>query len=217
MATFNDQLKNNRLKTLSLDVLDQASGIGQRWDTYGVSVADITTPNFWDVSQRPLQTNDVIAVTLHDSTYDRARLGSFRALAGYARRIEGDRYASRLLKLNWGDDFCTFDIENISQYAGTTQVFPLGYHATLQPVMFYVFVDSESIKGGSVVLKAGSTTITTVALTAGDSFGKMYSYDASAKAPASTYSISFTGAAGETSTGNIHVVMVSNYQLPAEE
>jgi hypothetical protein len=171
--------------------------------------------NFWDVSQRPLQTNDVIAVTLYDSTYAGARLGSFRALAGYARRIEGDRYASQLIKLNWGDDFCTFDIENISQYAGKTATFSLGYHAVLQPVMFYVFVDAEKIGGGSVVLKSGSTTLTTIALTAGDSFGKMYSYDSSAKDPASGYTLSFTGAAGETSRGNIHVVMVSNYQLPA--
>jgi hypothetical protein len=216
MATFNDQLQNNRLKTLSLDVLDQASGIRQKWDTYGLTVADITSPNFWDVSQRPLQTNDVIAVTLHDSTYAGARLGSFRALAGYARRIGGDRYASQLLKLNWGDDFCTFDVGDISQYAGKTATFPLGYHAVLQPVMFYVFVDGESIKGGSVVLKSGSTTLTTIALTAGDSFGKMYSYDASAKAPASAYTVSFTGAAGETSCGNIHAVLVGNYQLPAE-
>jgi type V secretory pathway adhesin AidA len=67
------------------------------------------------------------------------------------------------------------------------------------------------------VLKSGGTTITTITLTADDSFGKMYSYDMSSKSPASTYSISFTGAAGETSTGNIHVVMVSNYQLPPAE
>jgi hypothetical protein len=45
----------------------------------------------------------------------------------------------------------------------------------------------------------------------------MYSYDASAKAPASGYTLSFTGAAGETSHGNIHTVMVSNYQLPPAE
>jgi hypothetical protein len=53
MGTFNDQLKNNRLKTLSLDVLNQSSGIGQKWDTYGVAVSDIFGPNFWDVSQWP--------------------------------------------------------------------------------------------------------------------------------------------------------------------
>ncbi|MDR2628501.1 MAG: hypothetical protein LBC30_00675 [Puniceicoccales bacterium] len=39
MATFNDQLKSNRLKTLSLDILDQVSGISQRWDTYGVTLS----------------------------------------------------------------------------------------------------------------------------------------------------------------------------------
>jgi hypothetical protein len=147
MATFNDQLKNNRLKNLSLDVHDQASGISQKWDTYGLTVADIISPNFWDASQRPLQTNDVIAVTLHDSTYDGARPGSFRALAGYAKRIDGDNYASQLIKLNWGDDFCTFDIEDISQYAGKTVTFSLGYHAVLQPVMFYVFVDGKKHQG----------------------------------------------------------------------
>jgi hypothetical protein len=178
--------------------------------------SDIFGPNFWDVSQRPLQTNDVIAVTLHDSTYDGGRMGSFRALAGYAKRLEGDHYASQLIKLNWGDDFCSFDIEDISQYGGKTVTFPLGYHGTLQPVMFYVFVDGESIKGGSVVLKSGSTTLTTVTLASGDSHGKMYSYDASGGDPASTYTITFTGAAGETSRGNIHAVMVGNYQLPAE-
>jgi hypothetical protein len=216
MGTFNDQLKNNRLKTLSLDVLNQASGIGQKWDTYGVSVSDIFGPNFWDVSQRPLQTNDVIAVTLHDSTYDGGRMGSFRALAGYAKRLEGDHYASQLIKLGWGGDFCTFDIEDISSYDGKTVTFPMRYHGTLRPVMFYVFVDGESIKGGSVVLKVGSTTLTTVTLASGDSYGKMYSYDASSGDPASTYTITFTGIAGETSRGNIHVVMVGNYQLPAE-
>jgi hypothetical protein len=216
MATFNDQLKSNRLKTLSLDILDQASGIGQKWDTSGVTLSEITAPNFWDVIQRPLQTNDVITVTLHDGTYDGARLGNFRLLAGYARRIEGDTYASQLIKLDWGDDFCSLDIGDISQYAGKTVTFPFGYHATLQPKMFYVFVDGKSIKGGSVVLKVGSTTLTTVTLTAGDSYGKMYTYDASAKAPASAYTITFTGAAGETSRGGIHIAMVGNYQLPAE-
>jgi hypothetical protein len=39
---------------------------------------------------------------------------------------------------------------------------------------------------------------------------------ASSKDPASSYILSFTGVAGETSTDNIHTVMVSNYQLPAE-
>jgi hypothetical protein len=216
MATFNDQLKSNRLKTLSLDVLNQASGISQRWDTYGVTLSEITSPNFWDVSQRPLQTNDVVAVTLHDSAYDGARLGTFRLLAGYARRMEGDSYASQLLKLDWGDDFCALDIENISQYAGVAQTFPFGYHATVQPKMFYVFVDGEKIKGGSVVLKAGSTTLATVTLTAGDSYGKMYSANVSSADPASTLSISFTGIGGETSSGNIHTVMVGNYQLSVE-
>jgi hypothetical protein len=157
------------------------------------------------------------AMTLHDGTYDGGRMGSFRALAGYARRLEGDKYASQLIKLNWGDDFGTFDIEDISQYGGKSVTFNLGYHGTLQPVMFYVFVDGETIRGGSIVLKAGSATLTTVTLTAGDSYGKMYSWDASSKAPASTYTITFTGIAGETSRGNIHTLMVGNYQLPAEE
>jgi hypothetical protein len=66
------------------------------------------------------------------------------------------------------------------------------------------------------VLKAASTTITTVTLTANDSYGKMYSYDASSKDPASSYTLSFTGVAGEPSTGNIHTVMISNCQLPAK-
>jgi hypothetical protein len=83
--------------------------------------------------------------------------------------------------------------------------------------MFYVFVDGEKIGGGSVVLKSGSTTLATVTLVAGDSYGKMYTADVSSGTPASIYSLSFTGVAGETSRGNIHAVMVGNYQLPAEE
>jgi hypothetical protein len=216
MGTFHEQLSNKRLKTLSLDVCGEASGVSQKWDTYGVTVSDVTAANFWDVSERPLASNDVIDVTLHDSVYDGARLGSFRALAGYARLLGGGRYASQLIKLGWGEEFCALDIKDISQYGGKTATFPFGYHAVLQPLMFYVFVDAERILGGSVVLKAGSTTITTVTLTAGDSWGTMYSYDASAKSPASAYTVTFTGAAGETSQGNIHGVMVSSYQLPAE-
>jgi hypothetical protein len=215
METFNEQLKNNRLKTLSRDILNQPSGIGQRWDTYGISEATMLSANFWDVAKRPLQTNNVIEVTLHGEDDDSAQLGSFRALAGYAKVIGGDKYASQLIKLGWGDDFCTLDIANLRQYAGVTQTFPFGFHATVQPSMFYVFVDAEKVGGGSVVLKDGTTTLTTVTLLANDGYGKMYSYDASGATPASTFSLSFTGAAGELSTGNIHAVMVGNYQLPA--
>lgn len=214
---FTEQLKRSRIKTLAQDVLNQPGTTGQQWDTYGETVSTITAPNYWDVSKKTIQNSNIINVRMHDASNDSALMGTFRVVVGYAKVMGGDTYASQLLKLDWGDDFCTLDIENISQYAGVTETFPLGYHTTLQPKMFYVFVDGENIKGGSVVLKAGSTTITTITLTAGDSFGKMYSYNASAKAPASTYSISFTGAAGEISHGNIHVVMVGNYQLPAEE
>jgi hypothetical protein len=202
---------------LSQDVLNQPGTTGQQWDTYGETVSTITAPNYWDVSQKTIQNSNIINVRMHDASNDSALMGTFRVVVGYAKVLGGDRYASQLIKLNWGDDFCALDIENISQYAAKTQTFPFGYHATLQPVMFYVFVDGESIKGGSVVLKSGSTTITTVTLAAGDSYGKMYSYDASAKAPASAYTITFTGIAGETSRGNIHAVMVGNYQLPAGE
>ncbi|MDR1232902.1 MAG: hypothetical protein LBJ75_01400 [Puniceicoccales bacterium] len=77
-------------------------------------------------------------------------------------------------------------------------------------------MDGEKIKGESIILKAGATTLATVTLTAGDSYGKMYSADVSSADPASTLSISFTGIGGETSSGNIHTVMVGNYQLPVE-
>jgi hypothetical protein len=217
MATFNDQLKNNRLKISSLDVLNHASGIGQQWDTYGVAISDIIAPNFWDGSRRPRETNDVVAVTLHDSTDDGGRMGSFRALTGSARRLEDDHSASQLIKLGCGDDFCTFDIEDIGQYGEKIVTFPLRYHGTLRPVMFYVFIDGERIKGGRIVLKSGSTTLATVTLGAGDSYGKMYSYDASSNGPASTDTITFTGIAREISRGNIPAVMVRNYELPASE
>jgi hypothetical protein len=52
-------------------------------------------------------------------------MGSFDALAGYAKVIGSDKYASRLIKLGWGDYLCTLDIANIRQYAGVTQMFHL--------------------------------------------------------------------------------------------
>jgi hypothetical protein len=52
-------------------------------------------------------------------------MGSLRALAEYAKMIRGDKYASQLIKLGWGDYLCTLDIANIRQYAGVTQMFHL--------------------------------------------------------------------------------------------
>jgi hypothetical protein len=57
--------------------------------------------NFWNVRKKPLQANDVIKVTIHGEDDDSAQMGSFRALAGYAKVIGGDKYASQLIKLGW--------------------------------------------------------------------------------------------------------------------
>jgi hypothetical protein len=49
----------------------------------------------------------------------------------------------------------------------------------VQSSTFYVFVDAEKVGDCSVVIKAGTTTLTMVALLANDGCGKIYSYDAS--------------------------------------
>jgi hypothetical protein len=155
MDVFNGQLKNNRLKTLSRDILNQPSGIGHRWDSYGISEANMLSENFWYVRKRPLQTNDVIKVTIHGEDDDSAEMRSLRALAGYAKVIGGDKYASQLIKLGWDDYLCTLDIANIRQYTGVTQIFRFAFHTIGQSSTFYVFVDAEKLGDGSVVLKAG--------------------------------------------------------------
>jgi hypothetical protein len=179
MDEFNRQLKNKRLKTLSPDILNQPSGIGQRWNSYGISEAIMLSANFWDVSKRALPTNNVIKVTMHGEDDDSAQMGSFRTLAGYATVILGDKYASQLIKLRWGDYLCILDIANIRQYAEVTQIFPFAFHTTVQSSMSYVFVDAEKVGDGNMVLKAETTTLTMVALLANDDYGKIYSYDAS--------------------------------------
>jgi hypothetical protein len=103
------------------------------------------------------------------------------------------------------------------QYPWTAQTFPFGFYSIIRSSIFDIFVNADKIDGDSIVLTIETTILTTVTGLANDGLDNMSSYNVSAAIPASTFSIWCTGAAGELSTGTIHVLMVGIYQLLASD
>lgn len=203
MATFKDQLDNFRIKTLSQDLLQQPTSVGQYWDTMGLEVSEIAGANFWDLTMRPLQTNDVIMARIHGASDDSAILGEMRFLSAYCKLINPRKYASHLLPLYNGDSYAVADIADVnSMTASTSKTVALLSSSSVSDV--YVYFDGKSTNGISVTI--GGTT-KSFANTA--SYGEVLHFDSLSISGAS-FTVTIVATSGDSSLANLHIVAVAS-------
>ena len=204
MATFKDQLDNYRIKTLSQDLLQQPTSVGQYWDTMGLAISDIVTANFWDLTMRPLQTNDVICARIHDASDDSAILGEMRFLSAYCHLIDPKHYVSQLLAVKSGEGYVAADIADVNNMTtATSTTIKLLDAASISDV--YVFFDGKLSNALSVTV-AGSAAQT---IAAGSAFGEALHFS-SLSISDNKFAVSVTATAGTTTApAKLHVVAVT--------
>lgn len=208
MATFKDQLDNFRIKTLAQDVLQQPNSVGQLWDTLGLEVSGITAANFWDLTMRPLETNDLIMARIHGADDDSAILGEMRFLAAYCKLINPRKYASQLVGIMPDQSYAVADIADVNAMtSATSKTVSLLASSAVSDV--YVFFDGKSTKGISVTI-SGTTKSFDATATYGDSL-----HFSGLSITSNSISLSITATSGDSSLANLHVVAITAAPAPS--
>lgn len=213
MATFQDQLDNKRIKTLSQDLLNQPQTTGQLWDTLGLTKADIEAPNFWNSQMHPLQTNDEVKVRVHDAVNDAVILyPDAKVVASYVyTNPNGYDYVSQLVFVEGTSTYQSIDLVGLEQSIGqfSATVDTTGYFTFTGSAVAYAYLDADSTPADitiEVLQSDGTTVVATAVIPAATAVrGTSVELDMSALAAGSTsYILRATTTATSTKPVAVH-------------
>jgi hypothetical protein len=168
MPTFKNQIDNSRIKTLSMDVLNQPNALGQLWDTLGLTKDEIEETNFWDLRLRLMQTGDEVQIRYHDPISDAIVNRGLTAVMAYAHLEKSGEYASKLfvLKPFSGEYFQLIAVKGVNAEAGNYAVVTTDPFNNFLPSIegkFYAYLDAASTPTDIVVTVTDATGDTTYA------------------------------------------------------